>query len=60
MRIPVFIFFIEPTLIQASILEYQSKPADLSEARVGIITLLLIKTISIIIINYVFYKCLRH
>ena len=32
-------------------LEYKSKPADLFEAHVGIITLLSIKTISIIIIN---------
>ena len=35
-----------------SILEYKSKPADLFEARVGIVALLFIKTISIIIINY--------
>ena len=32
-------------------LEYKSKPADLYEARVGIIALSFIKTISIIIIN---------
>ena len=45
MHIPVFIFFIEP-------IETRSKPADLFEARVGIIALSFIKTTSIIIINY--------
>ena len=55
-RIPVFIFFIKPTSIQASTLEYKSKPADLFEARVGVIALSFIKTISIIIINHMFYK----
>ena len=44
-------FFIEPTSIQASILEYKSKPADFFEAHVGIIASSFIKTISIIVIN---------
>ena len=38
--------------MQTSTLEYKSKPADLFEARVGIVALSFIKTTSIIITNY--------
>ena len=52
---PVFTFFIKPTSISTSILEYKSNPADPLEALVGIIASLFINTISIIIFYLLFF-----